>query len=75
MYGREILHRFWVFDNPDYPVIVGNEYGSLRFPFRVTHRRAATPAFLDAVGSARFGVFCRASLIANPAGLGSILLL
>jgi hypothetical protein len=75
VHGGEVLHGFWIFDDPDGLIRVGDKDGALGFPFGVTDGSAATPAFLDAIGAARFGVLGGARFIADPTGASYVVLL
>jgi hypothetical protein len=73
--GGEVLNGFWILDNPDCLIIVGYKDSSLGFPFWVTDRSASSPAFLHAIRAAGLRVFGRTSLVADPTGARSVLLL
>jgi len=75
MRGREVSNGFRVFDDPDGVIIVRHKDDSLGFPFRVPHGSASTPAFLDAIGAAGLRVLGCTTLVADPAGARSVLLL
>jgi hypothetical protein len=68
MGGGEVLNGFWIFDNPDCPIIFSYEDGSLGFPFRMPYRSASPPTFLHAIRATWLRVFGPTSLVADPTG-------
>src|SRR6266478_2249466 len=75
MRGRVVSDGFRIFDHPDGVIFVRHKDGSLGFPFRVPYRGTSTPAFLHAIGATRLRVLGSATLVADPTGPRSVLLL
>src|ERR1700680_2963421 len=73
--GREVPNNFRIFDNPDSSIIVGHKNSALRFPFRVPHRSASTPAFPHAICADGLGVLGASTFIAAPTRTSCILFL
>ena len=73
--GGEVLDGFGIFEDPDGLIGIGDENGALGFPFGMANGSAATPAFLDAIGAAGFGVQGGTRFIADPTGPRCALLL